>query len=113
MTNKEFRKQMDDRTEDLIAQIQRHKETIVNIVKSAYERGYADGKASKALSNEIITTFGKLMIGCKFKDHYDTNDTTTYIKTITDTKCLAYDTETSRCIYLPDDFPVTWITDGE
>jgi hypothetical protein len=54
MTNKEFRKQMDDRTLDLIAQIQRHEETIVNIVKSAYERGYADGKDCKALNNGSI-----------------------------------------------------------
>ena len=110
MTNKEFRKQMDDRTEDLIVQIQRHEDTIANIVKSAYERGYADGKDSKALSNEIITTFGRLMVGDKFKI---CGGITTYIKTVTETKYLAYDTETSRCIFLQDDFPVILIMDGD
>lgn len=43
MDNEEFKKKRDSRTEDLISQIQRHDSTIANIVKSAYERGYADG----------------------------------------------------------------------
>ena len=44
MTNEELKKQRDIRTDDLIYQIQRHKKTIANIVRDAYERGLADGK---------------------------------------------------------------------
>lgn len=43
MTSEEFKKKRDSRTEDLISQIQRHDDTVANIVRSAYERGYADG----------------------------------------------------------------------
>ena len=60
MTNEDFKTLRNSRIEDLIFQIQRHDNTIANIVKSAYERGYADGKTSKALSNEQIITFGDL-----------------------------------------------------
>ena len=60
MTNEEFKNKRDSRTEDLISQIQRHDDTIANIVKSAYERGYADGmkKDVTMLSNNL--TFGDL-----------------------------------------------------
>lgn len=41
-----------DRTADLIAQIQKHDNTIANIVRSAYERGYADGKGGCRMIDE-------------------------------------------------------------
>lgn len=43
---------MNDRTADLIAQIQKHDNTIANIVRSAYERGYADGKGECRMIDE-------------------------------------------------------------
>lgn len=53
MTNEEFRKQINNRTDDLISQIQRHDQSIANIVKNAYERGYADGKRNSNAPNAI------------------------------------------------------------
>lgn len=56
MNQEEFKNKRDSRTEDLISQIQRHDDTIANIIKSAYERGYADGNS---LEDKKIT-FGDL-----------------------------------------------------
>lgn len=60
MNQEEFKKKRDSRTEDLIYQIQKHDNTIANIVRSAYERGYADGmkKDVQILSKNL--TFGDL-----------------------------------------------------
>lgn len=59
MDNEEFKKKRDSRTEDLISQIQRHDNTIANIIKSAYERGYADGNDA-IKHNTRYLTFGEL-----------------------------------------------------
>lgn len=59
MDQEEFKNKRDSRTEDLISQIQRHDDTIANIVKSAYERGYADGN-NAIKRDERYLTFGEL-----------------------------------------------------
>lgn len=59
MTNEELKKQRDIRTDDLISQIQRHDKTITNIVKSAYERGYADGKRDSNAPTEVMNITNK------------------------------------------------------
>lgn len=63
MTNEEFRKQINSRTDDLISQIKRHDQSIANIVKNAYERGYADGKRnsnSNNMTQVLAYEYGKL-----------------------------------------------------
>lgn len=110
MTIEDFKTLRNNRTEDLIRQIQKHNCTIANIVRSAYERGYCDGSDSKVLTNEISTTFGDLKVGNKFKVH---DETTTFIKTVIKTVYLAYDTETSRCTLFQEDYPVVPIMDGD
>lgn len=88
MTSEEFKKKRDSRTEDLISQIQRHDNTVANIVKSAYERGYADSVNTimdnePSYSNELARLFAfmcgqesvKSQIGtCKTCSHRDPED---------------------------------------